>query len=241
MINTSSEYKSVIIGQGRKFYSGATITLLDSTVLTLDNSKIRGLKIEDATGQSDSFSLGSAIINKLTLQINNLDDAYSDYDFTGAVIRPTVGLQLSSTIETLSKGVFTADDPKVRGSVITLTALDNMAKFDKPFKDVSIAFPTTAQLLLMVVCSYCGVSLATTTFMNSDYVIQTRPMDDAINCREIVSWIAQIAGCFARCNNQGALELKWYDTAMFEQTNLDGGNFNSSDWNNFLSQTWGSL
>ena len=39
--------------------------------------------------------MGSAIINKLTLTIDNLDEAYSEYDFTGAVIRPTVGLQLS--------------------------------------------------------------------------------------------------------------------------------------------------
>jgi hypothetical protein len=228
MINTSNEYKQVILGDNRKFYGGATITLLDGTILTLDNTKITSIKIDDATSQSGQFSIGSAIINRLTLAINNMDDEYSDYDFTDAVIRPTIGLQLSSTIETLQKGVFTADDPKVIGSRINISARDNMSKFDKPFKDVVQAFPCTAQILLSSVCLHCGVVLATNTFLNSGFVISERPLDDAINCREIISWIAQLSGNFARCNTSGALELKWYDFEVFELPSADGGRFDSA-------------
>lgn len=228
MINVSNEFNSVVNGQNRTFYGGAEITLFDGTVLNLDNSQIIGLKIDDATSQSGQFTIGSAIINKLTLSINNLYDEFSDYDFTGAIIRPSVGLQLSETIETLSKGVFTADDPQVRSSVIALTALDNMAKFDKPFSGVTQIFPCTALTLLNSVCTYCGVVLATTTFDKYDYIVQSRPLDNAVNCREIVSWIAQLGGNFARCNISGSLELKWYDFDVFEnETRIDGGSFDN--------------
>lgn len=229
MINTSNEYKAVVGSANRKFYGTAEITLLDGTVLNLDSTNIVGSKFDDAVSQQGHFTIGAAIINKHTLSINNMYDEYSSYDFTGAIIRPSIGLQLSSTIETLNKGVFTADDPKVRGSVVTLTALDNMAKFDRPFKDVSIVFPTTALILLTAICAHCGVSLATTSFLNSGYTIATRPLDDATNCREVVSWIAQISGNFARCNTSGQLELKWYDFQVFEtEANYSGGEFDSS-------------
>jgi hypothetical protein len=236
MINTSNEFKEVVKGQDRQFYSGATITLSDSTVLTLDNSRIMSKKIEDMTSQSGSFNIGSAIVNRLVMSINNYDDEYSDYDFTDAVIRPTVGLQLSETIETLNKGVFNSDSPKFKSSVITLTALDNMAKFDKPFSGVTQVFPCTAQDLLNTVCSYCGVILGTSTFDHDDYVIQSRPADEATNCREVVSWIAQLGCNFARCNTSGALEIKWYDTGVFEEeTNLDGGKFDDTDEESYQS------
>jgi len=230
MINVSNEFKQVINGDERVFYPSAEITLADSTVLSIGKERITQLKIEDSTSQSGSFSIGSAIINKLTLSIDNMDDAYSDYDFTDAVIRPSVGLQLSASIETLNKGVFIADDPHVKSSTITLTALDNMVKFDKPFSNIVQAFPCSAINLLNTVCTHCGVSLGTSTFDGDDYVIQSRPStSDATNCREIVSWIAQLGGNFARCNINGALEIKWYDLSVFEEeTNLDGGYFDET-------------
>ena len=241
MINTSNEFKQIVSGQDRKFYGNATITLLDGTVLTLDNSRIIDLKVDDGTSQRGEFTIGSAIINKLTLTIDNLDESYSNYDFTDAVIRPTVGLQLSSTIETLQKGVFIADYPKAIGSTITITALDNMNKFDTKFSNVAITFPCTALQLLQAVTLHFQVSLATSTFTSSDYIIATRPLDDAVTCREVISWIAQIGGNFARVNKQGLLELKWYDFGVFEQSNLDGGKFDEFIWNELLTQTWGGL
>ncbi len=236
MINTSNEYKAVIAGNNRQFYGTAEITLADSTVLNLDNSRIKQLKTEDATSQSGKFTaLGAAIINKHTLVIDNHDDAYSGYDFTDAVIRPSVGLHLSETIETLHKGVYTSDDPKSIGPSITLTALDNMVKFDKPFSGVTQSFPCDAGTLLQSVCTHCGVILATTTFLNDDFEIQTRPDDEATSCREVVSWIAADSGNFARCNTDGALELQWYDFEVFEELSADGGYFDETEEESYQS------
>ena len=68
--------------------------------------------------------------------------------------------------------------------------------------------------------------MATTSFTNSNFMITRRPKEDSVTCREIVSWIAQNSGNFARCNTTGALEFKWYDIGVFEQMGaLDGGVF----------------
>ena len=109
MINTSNEYKQVISGS-RVFYGNAEITLANDTILDLTNADIVSLKIDDSTSRSGSFQIGSAIINKLTLVINNDKGQFNNYDFTDAIIRPSIGLQLSETIETLRKGVFTVDE-----------------------------------------------------------------------------------------------------------------------------------
>jgi hypothetical protein len=227
LINTSNEYKQRI-RRNRVFIPKATITLADSTVLQIaaDDIMQGGLKIDDRVG--DKVSLGSANINKCSLTLKNFSGKFDTYNFSGAVIRPHTGLQLSVTVEYLAKGVFTADRPTVSGSIIVLEALDNMAKFDREFSTVNRSFPCTALQLLQAVCLHCGVFLATVSFTDSGHIIEQRPEDPTISCREIVSWVAQIAGCFARCNNQGSLELKWFDFETFETgTNLDGGAFDS--------------
>lgn len=236
MINTSNEYKKYIADSvnstlSRDFRAKADIELADGTVLTITEEDIvvGGLKINDATSSNNSFQIGSAIINQCTLMLNNIGGKFDQYDFTDAVIRPYIGLKLSETTEWLKKGIFTVDEPTVASSIISLVALDNMNKFDTPFSDVTISFPCTQLQLLQAVCLHCGVSLTNATFTNSDFTITRRPDDEAITCREIVAWIAQNSGNFARCNTDGALELKWYDITAFEQSDsLDGGVFDSN-------------
>ncbi len=231
MINTSNEYDNRIT-ENRVFVLNANVTLADSTVLSLDDTDIiqGGMEFEDETSGTSSFQIGTAIINKHTLTLQNYDGKFDEYEFTDAVVRPRVGLQLSETVESLNKGVFTVDEPSFTGSVIILECLDNMHKFERAFSEVSLGFPTTAGNALQVISIHCGVSLATTTFFNSSYIIQSRPDDEALSCLDMVSYIAQVAGDYARCNTAGSLELKWYDLTVFEnETNLDGGYFDDSN------------
>lgn len=227
MINTSNEYDNRIT-ENRVFVLNANVTLADNMVLTLDDTDIvqGGIEFEDATSGTSSFQIGAAIINKHTLTLQNYDGKFDEYEFTGAIVRPRIGLQLSETVESLNKGVFTVDEPNFTGSIVILECLDNMHKFERAFSEVTLNFPTTAGNALQVISTYCGISLATTTFFNSTYIIQSRPDDTALSCLDMVSYIAQVAGDYARCDTTGALELKWYDMTAFEsESNLDGGSF----------------
>lgn len=230
MINTSNEFDNQIM-EAREFVLSANITLSDGTVLALDDTDIMqgGMEFEDATSGTSSFQIGAAIINKHTLTIQNYDGKFDEYEFTDAVVRPRIGLKLSQTVETLNKGVFTVDEPNSAGGLIILECLDNMHKFERAFSEVALSFPTTLGNAAMVICTHCGVTLATTTFTNWNYTIQSRPDDKALSCLDMISYIAQCAGCFARCNINGALEIKWYDTSAFEsESNLDGGTFDTA-------------
>lgn len=234
MRNTSNEYKEYVTGNNlpRNFTAKATVTLIDNTVLHIaeEDIVVKGLKINDSVSPGGSFQIGSAIINQCTLMLNNVEKKFNEYNFADAIIIPYIGLRLNQTIEWIKMGIFTTDETTVASSIISLVALDNMNKFDTPLSELDITYPITAFNLLYEVCLHCGVYLNTLNFANKDFVI-TRPLDDeATTCREVVAWIAQISGNFARCNVDGALELRWYDIGAFEQSDsLDGGKFDNTD------------
>lgn len=251
MQNVSNEFKRILYGdEGRIFYGKANIILSDDTKLVIGNEDIwqGGIQISEMTSNSGNFEIGMCACNQLILKINNTTDKYSDYNFEGAVITLYIGLQLSKTVEYIKKGVFTVDLSEQVGSYISLTCLDNTYMLDKPFSNVTINFPCTSLQLLQAVCTYCGLPTVS-TFTNSNFTIQKRPEDEALTCRDIVSYIAQISGCFARCNVNGVLELKWYDIGAFEQSdNLDGGIFDkdtpyssgdTADGGNFINYNTG--
>lgn len=237
MINVSNEYRKYIADYAdtdlsRDFTAKATITLADGAILNITDADIiiNGLKIDDSTSASNSFQVGAAVINQCTLMLNNVEGKFNDYDFTDAVIIPYVGLRLSETTEWLKKGMFTVDEATVASSIITLVALDNMYKFDADFSEVSINYPCTQLQLLQAVCLHCGVPLSTISFLNNNFIVTRAPNDEATTCREIVSYIAQNSGNYARCNVDGALELKWYDIdAFYQSDNVDGGTFDNID------------
>ena len=229
MINVSNEYKN-IIQDSREFKTKVKVTLVNGTILNFDNDSIMsgGLKINDATSGESSLSIGSAIINSTTIKLNNFNGQLDYYDFINATVVVEVGLQLSTRVEYLKKGTYTVDDANSIGGIVILDCLDNMYKFDTPFSGVNISFPCTASQLLRAVCLYCQVSLQTVSFINSNHVIDRKPNDEATTCREIISYIAQLSGNFARININGSLELKWYDMSAFEQSdNLEGGVFDN--------------
>lgn len=230
MINVSNEYKNTI-SENRKFLLKATLKFPDNTVFNLGDSDIfqGGMTFDEATSDRNSLQIGFAYIGSHKLVIDNFDGKFDDYDFTGATVIPYVGLQLSESIEYLKKGFYTVDDMGTGGNIITLSCFDNMNKFARPFSDIEMVFPATTQTLLSAICTHCGVSLATSTFTNDDYIINERPIDEALTCLDMISFIGQVTGNFAKCNINGALELKWYDLSAFEESDsIDGGKFDDT-------------
>lgn len=233
MINVSNAFRRELANDRRNYLMYADITLSDGTELNLTNENFwqGGVTIEDSVSESDTFTIGGAVINKLTLVINNIYDEFSDYDFTGAEIIVRAGLKLpDNTIESFRKGFFTVDEAKYNGSIITLSCLDNMSKFDTPYSESTLAYPATLAEIVRDACTKCDVTLQSYTFPHSDYTVQSRPDDEATTFREIISWCAQIACCYARCDTLGRLVLDWYNTSVFEsEDKLDGGRFDSSN------------
>ena len=197
-------------------YADVSIVFRDGTKLPVDQDGLWGLSIEDNVSGTDSFDVGSAIINQLTLKLDNTDEWYNAYNFDGAKIMVKIGLQLSKRVEWLNKGVFTADPGEYTGDTITVKAYDNMKKFDRKYSESKLIYPATLGSIVRDACSVCGVSLSTTSFPLDSFVVQIRPTDEALTFREVLTWVGQIACLWCRCNVRGALELGRYDLKGYE-------------------------
>lgn len=228
MIDVSPEFKQALYEDRRDYIERATITLKNGTVLNLTEENIwsGGFSVDDAVSGDTVLEVGSAIINKATLVINNIYDDYSEYDFTGANITLSVGLALSEENEIIKKGTYIEQSTSYNGSLITIEMYDNMSKFDVEYT-TNLQYPMRLIDILEDSCTTCVVTLATRTFPNSTTPISTKPTN--ATHREVISWVAGIAGCFARCNADGELELAWFDTNAFELLDdVDGGVFDES-------------
>lgn len=228
MQKVSVDFIKELNNDNRDYIIECKILLSDNTELYVDNTNLwsDSFKIDDAVSNPGKFDIGAVITNKLTFTLNNIYDEYTEYDFTDAVVKNVrVGLILpDETEEYVKKGEYTVDETSYNGSLITLECLDNMSKLDKSYKESKLVYPATIGTIVRDVCTVCGVALNTFEFPNHTYTVQERPSDEALTFRQVLNWCAQISGCFARCNAEGKLEIKWFQTSILED-NLEGGTF----------------
>lgn len=220
MKNVSSAFREELKKGNRNYIKSADITLKNGTVLEIDNSDLwqNGMKLDTATSSSNSFDLGAIITGQLTLTLNNIDEKFSDYDFTDCTATNVkVGLKLpDGTTESLSYGKFYLNEAKYNGSIITLTFYDSIYKLDRPYSKSSLSYPATLRQIVQDACSVCGVTLGTVTFDQDDFVVQERPDDSSITFRQVLQWVGQIACYYFYADSQGRLSMKWYDLSAFE-------------------------
>lgn len=231
MLDVSTEFKNELFNDNRDFLPFLDITLRNGKVLNLTRKDVwqDSMSIEDATSAGNTFTIGAAVTGKLTVTLNNIYDDFSEYDFSDATVVAYVGLQLSNALEKVRVGTFVVDEPSYDGSTISLTFLDNMVKFDKPYSKSTLQYPATLGQILADACNCCGVSLQSANFPNKGYVVKNRPKDDALTFGDIIACVAQVAGCWAKMDVYGRLKLGWYNMSVFEKNaNLNGGTFETS-------------
>ena len=213
MITVSQVFKRELENDNRRFLGRLDIRLANGENLEVRDDQIMqgGFKIEDGISRNNNFDIGGVVINKLTVSINNMYEDFQDMIFEDAIVTPFVGLELGppeNRVEWVRKGVFTVDEPRHDGDIIKLECLDNMAQLDRPFTDVNITFPTRAWQLAQAICRDCGIPLATTAFNNPNQQVFKPPGIETLTCRQVMSYLCQISGSFARCDNMGRLAIR---------------------------------
>jgi hypothetical protein len=214
MRNLSTEFKEQQNSGNRNYLKYADFTFTDGSTLSITDKDLwsNGFKFEDAVSQSGSFDIGAAIVNKLTLQINNFSGKYTDYIWDGARVVCHIGLELSTGIERIRICTMTVTDaPYQNTAIISLTCEDSMRLFDRDYSDSKLTYPATRLQIIQDACEVCGVTLQSTRFDNDDLVIQNRPDDSSITFRQVIAWVAQMGCQWARCNEYGRLCVGWYE------------------------------
>ena len=218
------------MADGRDLVLKATLTLADGTVMELgqEDLTLSGLTVSEAVSASGRFEVGAAVVGSGTITLSNYTGKFDDVDFTGATVVPYVGIEMADgTVEWLRRAFWNVEQPSSYGTTIALECLDNLSLLNKPFADVQVNFPATVQVLADAICRACGVVFAGGEFPNRGYTFNARPERD-MDCRDALSYIAQAAGCFAKCDTAGRVLLAWYDTSDTGEASLDGGTYDTA-------------
>ena len=213
MRNLSTEFKEQQNSGNRNYLKYADFTFTDGSALSITDKDLwsNGFKFEDAVSQSGSFDIGAAIVNKLTLQINNFSGKYTDYIWDGARVVCHIGLELSTGIEKIRICTMTVTDaPYQNTAIISLTCEDSMRLFDRDYSESKLSYPATRLQIIQDACEVCGVTLQSTRFDNDDLIIQNRPDDSSITFRQVIAWVAQMGCQWAKTDAYGRLCLDWY-------------------------------
>lgn len=214
MRNLSTKFKEQQNSGNRNYLKYADFTFTDGSTLSITDKDLwsNGFKFEDAVSQSGSFDIGAAIVNKLTLQINNFSGKYTDYIWDGARVVCYIGLELSTGIEKIRICTMTVTDaPYQNTAIISLTCEDSMRLFDRDYSESKLTYPATRLQIIQDACEVCGVTLQSTRFDNDDFVIQNRPDDSSITFRQVIAWVAQMGCQWAKCDEYGRLCFGWYE------------------------------
>nr|DAH34806.1 MAG TPA: BNR/Asp-box repeat protein [Bacteriophage sp.] len=223
MIHISNAYKKAIYGRS-DWYPSARVTFLDGTVLNLGRSEflISGNNIVDGAG-TQSLPLGNVVSRKITVKLYNADDRYRVHSFLGAKI--TLYKSISTDIGdlTIKSGTYTVIDPESYGDTVSFSAYDDAYKLDRDYT-THLTYPLSLKDILKDSCRTCGVQMDVTSFSDDNITVKEKPTNTTH--RQVIGWIAMIAGGNAWMNADNHLQISQYDMSLFDNiADIDGGWF----------------
>lgn len=224
MINASKEFKQKLKMDRQPLANYADITLSDGTVLHLEpkDFMIGGCQIDDKTTDG-KFGVGFCVGKSLKIRLENDDERFSSYDFYMSIIVVYVGMLLDDgTVEKIRKGKYYATIPQTQGDIIEISAVDDMYKLDRPYAATTV-YPATLQIIISDICLDCGIPMGFTQFDNYNYTVKEKP--ENVTYRQVLSYACQVAGYNAHIDNDGYMQLVWYDTSLLNWRNYNGGSF----------------
>ena len=234
MISVSQEYKNTLATGRRDFNVVLYIILTDYTQIgPLTNADLRSFTIDDAVSDDNKFTmLGSTIINQCTIGIDNIKQDYTQLNFENAYVIVYLDyVLLNGQTERIKKGSFFVDTATYTGGIIELTCLDFMAYFDLDYSYSKVVYPATINTIIEDACDVCGVPLAENiTIPHGDFEITKKPDAEEITFRDVLSWIGEIIGCYAKCDVDGNLTFGWCNRDSLDAAygSLDGGEFDNN-------------
>lgn len=174
-------------------------------------SAVKSLTLHTAVNAGQEFTIGSAFSDYIEAEI------WAD---PGGSLQITAGDALTyyrqdDAGNRTKVGVFYAEKPtRTKRNSYKVTAYDTMSKLDADFSGWLHAnqaqFPKTIWQLVQLACQRAGVALASSSLpINGSYSVQAFYADD-LTCRQIISWAAEAAGCYAHMNADGKLQFLTY-------------------------------
>ena len=194
---------------------------MTSKILRSDNTPISSIK---------SVVFTEKINASADLRPGCVSSAYIDVTVYGAASSaPSAGEPLkyyqvdANGVETYI-GTFYAEPSIQSRNTYSFVAYDIISKLDVGFSERLLAiqanFPMELSDLVSEACSVAGVQLLSTNFPMHDLEVQSF-FAEGLTCRDILSYAAEIACRYVRCNEDEEIVFDWYEVAT-ETSNASG-------------------
>lgn len=210
MINVSNAFREKLEA-GEPVRMMVDITFPDGTKKTINEEIMNGDNGFTDCAESSSFPVGTSVCKTLTLNINNYEEQWKEYDFYSAKIHAY--LKINSLAEKIDKGIYTVTTPEQYSDVITITALDDMYKANKAYTS-GLKFPQSLINLVRDACETIGIGM-NLTMSHGDIIIRSIP--DNMTFRQLFGYAAMVESANARIDYSGNLQFVKWD---FEKTNI---------------------
>lgn len=191
-----------------------------------------GITLTRSVNTGRNIALGSCVAGKLEFTVLDLSEGpvkhYTGMEFSLSVYEPEPYFFRDDSLlifqdgdryyfqgDKKNFGLYTAQKPeRLDETKWKFTCYDRMTRFDRS-ADLwlaGLAWPVPLAKLLESLCAFCGVELepGQGELLNRDFLVQRNISGSGISCREVLSWIAEAAGCFGKITPGGKLHLGFY-------------------------------
>ena len=209
MLSASVDFKDKI-ENGNPIFTKVDITLQNGLTVTFDASSFafdNGFEMNTATSNSTSFDIGACITGELRLKLLNYNGELDDYSFDKA--RVVACVYSPDLAEKIRKGVFYVDSQDFNSGVVSLVCYDKMTAFDKSFDNSTEVTKTASQWVTELANSH-NISLKSARFNNSTLELKI-PTDGDYTEKQILSYILQCTGNYAKIDEEERLCIDWYE------------------------------
>lgn len=174
-----------------------------------------GIQILDIMNPDVDLIFGKAVAKELTVTLNR--SSVTDRLRWTSEFTVEAGVMMNNTMQYVTLGYFHGKRPeKTLGQDINFVAHDRMTNFDilaDEFISNITTFPVSLQDIYDDLCTYVGVSNVSgdeiSTIMQREF--DSLPFQaTGVTCRDVLAWIAEAVGCYARITPTGYVKMCWF-------------------------------
>ena len=241
------------------------ITFLESGIVLDDHDVYlsTGVNVTDMLNGDIDLVFGKTVCKQMTtafINSTNLDGIDWESEFS-----LEFGVEIGSPAVTnwVTVGIFSGEKPNniTTANIIEFTAYDRMRKFDVIADEfiATLTYPLTVQDIYDEMCDFIGMSNDAgdelPNIMGRTFTSAPAEME-GYTLKDILAWIAQASGCYAKINASGNVQLIWFsDNTSYavtgnEEFNVEAGDINPGmtwdeadllDWDELDQYTWDDI
>ena len=199
--------------------------------ITLDGNNISadgGIQLTQIQNGETDLTMGMAVSSELVVNLIN-SSVFTGFDWTEE-FRLDFGVDIAGVTNWVTVGYFKGKKPErtIRTETIEFTAYDRMQLFDVLADDYvdGITYPITLANIYHGLCTYLGLSYSAGDEIADSMALSfsESPFNGGMTCRQLLAYIAEANGCYAKIDASGNVKLAWF-TDQTSAYSVDGNKY----------------